>query len=564
MSARRAPLPADYRSTDDCRTASIPDRDDKQQQRWSPQVLLPHARGQPSPTTGLSGLSSFGRSYHDCVKFATTTRPHSWAGSPVIEQAQQLDSRATRGPVQEARQPRTKRPNCANGDGYSWRKYGEKFVKGSPFPRSYYKCSHQGCPIKKIIERDAVTGHLYQTVSQGNHCHPPSGQLLTGREWSKSEGRQQSCLPAPQSLEVDWRQSAPEDDDANDTVFSMEGDVSSASGSPDCESNHWDRAGPQAVNWREAQQEAKRRRLEQEAIARLTAMKEERDGLSPGSPQAHEEDDLDGFGQSAALPIRQPAASPSAGSSRQILEVPLSGGSTDDGYRWRKYGQKMVKGNIHPRSYYKCTYSGCGVRKHVERSGLKPDRLLITYEGQHTHKVPDAGHGRSKKTTRASSGADEEQRDIAQLAAESRSNSHHLGPRYLSSRQPQADSTIDSVAEDLESEPQTSGAIRKRTDGLWAWPPGACGVPNSSTAAYPNSIFLRQAARSGFRRPTIKLPPPTPIPAAAHLEREKDIETASWDPSRLLSTPSSKSSRDDDTPDMSPANLRRLGQHLKY
>lgn len=72
--------------------------------------------------------------------------------------------------------------------------------------------------------------------------------------------------------------------------------------------------------------------------------------------------------------------------------------------RWRKYGQKMVKGNIHPRSYYKCTYSGCGVRKHVERSGLKPDRLLITYEGQHTHKVPDAGHGRSKKTTRASSG----------------------------------------------------------------------------------------------------------------------------------------------------------------
>ena len=44
MSARRAPLPADYRSTDDCRTASIPDRDDKQQQRWSPQVLLPHAR----------------------------------------------------------------------------------------------------------------------------------------------------------------------------------------------------------------------------------------------------------------------------------------------------------------------------------------------------------------------------------------------------------------------------------------------------------------------------------------------------------------------------------------
>eukprot|EP00976_Prorocentrum_cordatum_P079555 1183601-Prorocentrum_minimum.AAC.2 len=45
----------------------------------------------------------------------------------------------------------------------------------------------------------------------------------------------------------------------------------------------------------------------------------------------------------------------------------------DDGYRWRKYGQKLVRGSPHPRSYYKCTYTGdCSVRRHVERT-CNPD-----------------------------------------------------------------------------------------------------------------------------------------------------------------------------------------------
>ena len=39
---------------------------------------------------------------------------------------------------------------------------------------------------------------------------------------------------------------------------------------------------------------------------------------------------------------------------RSTLDVETTADHINDGYRWRKYGQKIVKGNPHPRSYYKC------------------------------------------------------------------------------------------------------------------------------------------------------------------------------------------------------------------
>ncbi|CAH8354238.1 unnamed protein product [Eruca vesicaria subsp. sativa] len=60
----------------------------------------------------------------------------------------------------------------------------------------------------------------------------------------------------------------------------------------------------------------------------------------------------------------------------------------DDGYRWRKYGQKAVKNSPYPRSYYRCTTVGCGVKKRVERSSDDPYIVMTTYEGQHSHPFP--------------------------------------------------------------------------------------------------------------------------------------------------------------------------------
>ncbi|KAL5717484.1 putative WRKY transcription factor 75 [Ranunculus cassubicifolius] len=59
----------------------------------------------------------------------------------------------------------------------------------------------------------------------------------------------------------------------------------------------------------------------------------------------------------------------------------------DDGYRWRKYGQKSVKNNIHPRSYYRCTHKGCNVKKQVQRLSKDEGVVVTTYDGMHTHAI---------------------------------------------------------------------------------------------------------------------------------------------------------------------------------
>ncbi|KAK1293435.1 putative WRKY transcription factor 48 [Acorus calamus] len=65
----------------------------------------------------------------------------------------------------------------------------------------------------------------------------------------------------------------------------------------------------------------------------------------------------------------------------------------EDGYRWRKYGQKAVKNSPFPRSYYRCTSAMCGVKKRVERSSEDPTVVVTTYEGQHTHPSPVVPRG---------------------------------------------------------------------------------------------------------------------------------------------------------------------------
>lgn len=40
------------------------------------------------------------------------------------------------------------------------------------------------------------------------------------------------------------------------------------------------------------------------------------------------------------------------------------------------------------RNYYRCSNSGCSMKKHVERSSHNPKLLITTYEGKHNHDMP--------------------------------------------------------------------------------------------------------------------------------------------------------------------------------
>lgn len=80
-------------------------------------------------------------------------------------------------------------------DGYNWRKYGQKLVKGSEYPRSYYKCTNPNCQVKKKVERSRE-GHITEIIYKGahNHLKPPpnrrSGMQVDGTEQVEQQQQQ--------------------------------------------------------------------------------------------------------------------------------------------------------------------------------------------------------------------------------------------------------------------------------------------------------------------------------------------------------------------------------------
>ncbi|WOL14794.1 WRKY transcription factor WRKY24-like [Canna indica] len=231
-------------------------------------------------------------------------------------------------------------------DGYNWRKYGQKQVKGSENPRSYYKCTYPNCPTKKKVER-SLDGQITEIVYKGTHNHP---KPQSTRRNSAASQALQGPLPSEASEmenSLGGRSGTPIDSvqtPDNSSVSFGDDDVDLSSQRSNQGGNDFGEDEPDAKRWKA-------------------------------------EGDNEGLSAPGNRTVREP---------RVVVQTQSDIDILDDGYRWRKYGQKVVKGNPNPRSYYKCTTMGCPVRKHVERASHDMRSVITTYEGKHNHDVPAA------------------------------------------------------------------------------------------------------------------------------------------------------------------------------
>ncbi|KAF5449566.1 hypothetical protein F2P56_029998 [Juglans regia] len=298
-----------------------------------------------APTTSSTQLSTF----------TTNTTAHQQSPS-IPDSGVAVNESSDFSHSEQRSQPSSFAADKPAEDGYNWRKYGQKQVKGSEFPRSYYKCSHPNCPVKKKVER-SLDGQVTEIIYKGQHNHQPPQNNKRAKDTGNPSGN--STIQGNPGLASQVQ---------SGTLNKLKEGIAPCSMSKkDQESSQ---ATPEHLSGTSDSEEV---------------------GDTETGVDEKDEDEPDPKRRSTELKVSEPASSHrTVTEPRIIVQTTSEVDLLDDGYRWRKYGQKVVKGNPYPRSYYKCTTPGCTVRKHIERASTDPKAVITTYEGKHNHDVPTA------------------------------------------------------------------------------------------------------------------------------------------------------------------------------
>lgn len=240
-----------------------------------------------------------------------------------------------------------KLPEKPSDDGYNWRKYGQKLVKGNKFIRSYYKCTYPSCQAKKQVER-SHDGCKTDVNYLGDHYHQKpqqSSQVTSAIQVTTPEVSIVSASKPNAEAIIDHGDASQH---VEPTEISPQSTVVARGG--------------EGVTI---------------AVSHLNNDDKDKDDNPDSKRQKREIPCADEHGViKSNCDLRHVV--------QTLSEVDL----VNDGYRWRKYGQKLVKGNPNPRSYYRCSFAGCPVKKHVERASHDSKVVITTYEGKHEHDMP--------------------------------------------------------------------------------------------------------------------------------------------------------------------------------
>ncbi|XP_039051129.1 probable WRKY transcription factor 32 [Hibiscus syriacus] len=305
--------------------------------------ISPTSLAQLSPTSVTQGISS--ASTTPLQEQSLSDQKVNGASAPEANQQKSYNLKMV------SVVPILKRPAS---DGYNWRKYGQKQVKSPKGSRSYYKCTFSDCQAKKI-ECSDLTGHVIEIVNKGMHSHEPPRKNNPARESKKvssaAHASHNIVTVQPIRIHNDSDPSTSSKDSVPETTVNPERKRPCSSGSD----------GNDNVQVKEeltSEPEPKKRMKKSNVVC------------------------SDSFLKTWKKP-------------RFVVHAAGDVGISGDGYRWRKYGQKMVKGNSNPRNYYRCTSAGCPVRKHIETAVDNKNAVIITYKGVHDHgmPVPKKRHG---------------------------------------------------------------------------------------------------------------------------------------------------------------------------
>ncbi|QHN86100.1 Putative WRKY transcription factor [Arachis hypogaea] len=281
-----------------------------------------HVDRRHSSSPSLALIVAVPPHHRRCAAFTIVAAPLSPSSSPCFSSSSSLNRNGVKNVKNEKKtrsreeveeeeessnnnyQPQSQTLSRRSDDGYNWRKYGQKQVKGSENPRSYYKCTFPNCPTKKKVER-SLDGQITEIVYKGTHNHPKP-QNTRRNSLSSSNSAAFAIAPSNQmnNSEVTDHQSYTHGSGQMDSIATPENSSISV-GDDDFEQSS-QRCKLGGDDYDDDEPDAKRWKIEGE-----------NERISGGGSRT----------------VRE---------ARVVVQTTSDIDILDDGYRWRKYGQKVL------------------------------------------------------------------------------------------------------------------------------------------------------------------------------------------------------------------------------